>query len=114
VAEIEAWLGRRSKRPPRPEEVAPQFDTEDGSDRRDWQRPADDLRFVAPEVQAALSRARRSLYDVEFLLDVDGAVVRGVVDCLWEDEDGGRHLLAVTSGDGPLDWPLGVVLAAVA
>jgi hypothetical protein len=51
----------------------------------------------------------------------DGAAVRGLIDCLWEDEEGGRHLLTFTPGRPRKrrgtkrdDWPLGVVLAAVA
>jgi len=132
VAEIEGWLERRGKRPLRPEDVAPQFDTEDGSDRREWQRaggwdwpdPGGALdRIADPEVRAELARARSLLRDVEFLLDVpEGAAVRGLIECLWEDTDGGRHLLAFTSGDRPAkrrrsksrEWPLGLVLAAVA
>jgi ATP-dependent helicase/nuclease subunit A len=150
VAEVEDW---RAKRVPRPEDVAPQFDTEDGSDRRDWHRPRDDLRraaatdrersiravldrwdfrepqsegtlgtFLTSEVRAELARARQCHRDVEFLLDVaEGAVIRGVIDCLWQDEEGCRHLLAFAFAAPPKgrrskskNWPLGIVLAAVA
>jgi ATP-dependent helicase/nuclease subunit A len=112
VAEIEGWLSRRGKRRLRPEDVAPQFDTEDGSDRRDLQHTE------IPEPPGA----RAVLRDVEFLLEMrEGAAVRGRIDCLWEDEEGGRHLLSSASGRPRKrrgakseDWPLGVVLAAVA
>jgi hypothetical protein len=121
VAEIEGWLSRRGKRPPRPEDVAPQFDSEDGSDRRDWQRGTRD-NIADPWLRAELGRARAVLLDVEFLIDMpEGAAIRGRIDCLWDDEDGGRHLLTFAPdrsrkrrGTKREGWPLGVVLAAVA
>jgi ATP-dependent helicase/nuclease subunit A len=121
VAEIEGWLSRRGKRPLRPEDVAPQFDTEDGSDGRAWRRGAlDDVADAG--VRAELVRARATMRDVEFLVEMpEGAAVRGLIDCLWEDEQGGRHLLTFATGRPRKrrgskrgDWPLGVVLGAVA
>jgi ATP-dependent exoDNAse (exonuclease V) beta subunit len=115
VAEIEGWRSRRGKRPLRPEEVAPQFDAEDSSDCRDWPREGP---IADPSVGAELARARTVLRDVEFLLEMpEGAAVRGLIDCLWEDEEGRRHLLTFAPGRPRKrrgDWPLGVVLAAVA
>ncbi len=123
VAEIERWLSRRGKRPLRPEDVAAQFDTEDGSDRRDWPSTGAPLNDITDgAVRSELEQARNLLRDGEFLLDMpEGAVVRGVIDCLWEDEAGMRHLLSF-SDDRPRrrrgakreEWPLGLVLGAVA
>jgi ATP-dependent helicase/nuclease subunit A len=118
VAEIEGWLSRRGKRPLRPEDVAPQFDTEDGSDRRDWRRGArGDI--ADPGLRAEFDRARVVLCDVEFLIEIPGgAAVRGRIGCLWEDEEAGRHLLTFAPErprkKGDPEWPLGAVLAAVA
>jgi hypothetical protein len=125
VAEIENWLARsRGRRRPalRPEDVAPQFDTEDGSDRREWQ-PAGAALVRDERLKAELGRARSCLYDVEFFLDVpaadglfsDTVAVNGRIDCLWEDAEGRRHLLTLparSAGGGR--WPLGPVLAALA
>ncbi len=186
VAAIEGWLARHTN-PKRQRgssslalracDIAPQFDTEDGSDRGDWQRPADrfrlniateqerllraildrwDLReadgwrahpdadhqlraeldemlkrFANSKVRAELTRARSCQHDVEFFLDVraeglfgtaDSAVVQGLIDRLWADEEGGHHLLNFTFGEAPrkrrgskaAEWPVGAVLAAVA
>jgi ATP-dependent helicase/nuclease subunit A len=123
VAEIENYRNRSPKRPLRPEEVAPQFDTEDGSDRREWE-PVGTALAQDQWLKAELSRARSCRHDVEFLLEVpgDGAAVRGRTDCLWEDAEGARHLVAITSGRRPTkrrrskseQWPLGLILAAVA
>jgi ATP-dependent helicase/nuclease subunit A len=118
VAEIEGWLSRRGKRPLRPEEIAQQFDTEDGSDQRDWQRGTRD-NITDPGLRAESDRARAVLRDVEFLIEMpEGAAVRGRIECLWEDEEGGRHLLTFAperprKKRGP-QWALGAVLAAVA
>jgi ATP-dependent exoDNAse (exonuclease V) beta subunit len=167
VTEVEHWLGRprgRGRPALRPEDVAPQYDAEDGSDRREWRPPGDRLwtvldrwdfrdaegwrvplddvleaatnpdlrealeamlsRFADSEARVELGRARRCLRDVEFLLDVpeEGVTLRGLIDCLWEDEDGRRHLLAFAAGNSPrkrrraksANWPLAPVLAAVA
>ncbi len=120
VAEIEGWLSRRGKRPLRPDEAAPQFDTEDGSDCRAWPHAValDDIADLG--VRAELARARTVLRDVEFLLEMpEGAVIRGAIDCLWEDDEGGRHLLVVgrrrkRRGSKSGEWPLAAVVAAVA
>jgi ATP-dependent helicase/nuclease subunit A len=129
VAEIEEWSApragprRRRAAPLRAAAVAPQFDAEDGSDRRDWQWPAGRPReamldgLADAALRAEVARARNCLCEVEFLLDVPGerAAVRGLIDCLWEDDEGGRHLLAFTFSDRPpKSWPLDPVLAAVA
>src|SRR5262249_47283837 len=72
VAEIESYRNRSPKRPLRPEDVAPQFDVEDGSDRREWEAagaaPAQDDRL-----KAELGQARACLRDVEYVLDVPTA-----------------------------------------
>jgi ATP-dependent helicase/nuclease subunit A len=123
VAEIESYRNRATKRPLHAEKVAPQFDTEDGSDRREWEGVGPAL--VQDEwLKAELGRARSCRRNVEFLLEVpgEGAAVRGRIDCLWEDTEGGRHLLVLTSGRRPTkrcrskseQWPLGPTLAAVA
>ena len=124
VAEIASCLARRGKRALRPEDVSRQFDTEDGSDRREWLGAGRwDGEIADADLRAEVKRAHSVLHDVEFLLAVSAdAAVRGQVDCLWEDAHGGRHVLTVTSGERaakgrrakPEDWPLGLVLAAVA
>ncbi len=87
-------------------------------------------RFAASPTRAALALARTRQRDVEFLLDVpaggglfggsERVAVRGVIDCVWEDAAGGRHLLAFSAGapatgrraKGAI--PLGLALAACA
>jgi ATP-dependent helicase/nuclease subunit A len=126
VAEVEGYRNRspKSKRPLRPEEVAPQFDTEDGSDRRDWEAVGAPL-VQDRRLKAELGRARSCLYDVEFFLNVpageglfsEAVAVCGRIDCLWEDAEGCRHVLmlsARSASKGRSSWPLGPVLAAVA
>jgi ATP-dependent helicase/nuclease subunit A len=114
IAEIARWLTRTSSPGAvRAADVALQFDSEDGSDRRDWQLPADRARPTP-----AVGR-EQGLRDVEFLLAVgpEGAVVGGLIDRLWVDEEDRRHLLVSGCGEDVVlcdGWPLAVILAAVA
>jgi ATP-dependent helicase/nuclease subunit A len=124
VAEIESYRSRPSKRPLRAEEIAPQFDAEDGSDRREW--GAVGAALVQDEwLKAELGGARSCLYDVEFFLNVTSAeglfsesvAVCGRIDCLWEDAEGLRHVLTLaarSASRGRSKWPLGAILAAIA
>jgi ATP-dependent helicase/nuclease subunit A len=123
IAEVENWLAHQTS-PQRQQghpllalracDIAPQFDTEDGSDQREWQ--AVGAALVQDEgLKAELGRARSCLYDVEFFVNVSAAAVCGRIDCLWEDTEGRRHLLIVLARSASKDgWPLGPVLAAVA
>jgi hypothetical protein len=56
-------------------------------------------RFSQTEICRDLATARRRLWGVEFALTLnvdrptDAPAVQGVVDCAWEDPQGGWHLL---------------------
>jgi hypothetical protein len=65
-------------------------------------------RFAASEVCRQLAKARAIQHDVEFLAALpgtgegpDGRLLRGILDCLWEDDNGGRHLLAFATEPVP-------------
>ena len=54
--------------------------------------------FAASPLRAELAQATTVRYGVEFLLRRD-AVLRGTVDCLWQDAKGGWHLLDFVTED---------------
>jgi ATP-dependent helicase/nuclease subunit A len=63
-------------------------------------------RFARSETFRQLAAARVCRRDVEFLLRSEGSeggapgtVVRGVIDCLWQDPQGDWHLLAFTTDE---------------
>jgi hypothetical protein len=82
-------------------------------------------RFAQSETFGQLAAARSCLRDVEYVVPLtdEGApaaedlpLVRGVIDCLWEDEKGNRHLLAFApkrDKEGQ-DRPIELVFAALA
>jgi hypothetical protein len=80
---------------------------------RQAQRTAEKIlaRFADSPTCADLAAARACRRGVEFLLD--GPAVRGVIDCLWEDAAGGRHLLCFAR-PSQTEPPLPLVLAAAA
>jgi ATP-dependent helicase/nuclease subunit A len=79
-------------------------------------------RFADTEVRRQLATARVRQHDVEFLAALPGGerLLRGILDCLWEDETGGQHLLAfalepIPSTEQPLhleSWKWGLTLGA--
>src|SRR5262249_21315466 len=79
--------------------------------------------FSASPVRGELAQERGCFRSVEFLMDCpaeeglfpERVTVRGVIDCLWEDGEGGRRLLGFVLGERKrrsAEWPLGLLLAA--
>jgi len=105
VAELEHYLRNQADATPfrlKSTDFARQFDAEDGSDRSEWLHPSLALRasnrFAASDISSQFADARTRHCDVEYLLDWQGEVtVRGMIDHLWQDAEGGWHLLLFTS-----------------
>jgi ATP-dependent helicase/nuclease subunit A len=61
-------------------------------------------RFAGSAVCRQMATARAIQHDVEFvaaLAEPEGWMVRGLLDCLWQDGGGGRHLLAFATEPVP-------------
>jgi ATP-dependent helicase/nuclease subunit A len=83
-------------------------------------------RFAESEMARQLAAARVCYREIEFLLPLASsdiaALVRGQIDCLWQDHDGNWHLLAYTTEpvrakERAQDWQrrkVGLVLGALA
>jgi len=110
---LEEWLHRRTAGGSLESiDVAWPFAAEDGADRKAWLRPVDRLNFIAtaPATEAGTPKNAKAVHhDVEFVLDAKalGAppgelpLLSGTIDMLWEDRDGGWHLLMQTREPDP-------------
>jgi hypothetical protein len=59
-------------------------------------------RFAASPLREEIAQATTVRHGVEFLLRRE-TVLRGIVDCLWQDAKGGWHLLDFVTEDVPAE-----------
>ena len=105
----------RTSKPLLAAKLAPQFVTEDGSDRNDWasggRQPSEQTirDFTVQSGGLRPPLAGVCYRDLEFLLEVDEKlpVLAGTIDYLWQDATGDWHLLAFTSEDFGASFRLG-------